>query len=314
MFPPSVSRFSAILPHLFPRVAAPLLLAGFFACQQTESTSVVLAEVDDAELTLEDLRDIFPEEYEQVLPREQYLDVIQRWIDDEAVYQEALKRRLHEDPQMQRKLERLRRRMIVEEFLAREAAADALSEPDESTMMRYYENNKSDFRRKTPEYRYMYIRSETLREALDIRERVRGNNFAALAAEHAQDSGIDPSHLPFRKPSEIPTCLHEMLDKKAGWLSNPLSCPDGVYLVRLQERIEAGAPLPFAEVRAAISAQLAMQHKDRMRASKVNQYKEGVAIRLNVDQIPGVEGGAATRLPGDTGTSDAPGEEPPSGE
>jgi hypothetical protein len=107
------------------------------------------------------------------------------------------------------------------------------------------------------------------------------------------------THIPFRRPSEIPACLHEMLEAQAGWLSNPLSCPDGIYLVRLQERIEAGTPLPFAEVRAAISAQLAMQHRERMRESKIRQYKEGVAIRLNVDLIPGVESAGAVPQQGD---------------
>jgi parvulin-like peptidyl-prolyl isomerase len=274
-----------------------LLLTG---CRDKTPPPVVLAQVDQVKLTLSELRESFPAEYEKVLPREQYLDVIQRWIDDEAVYQQALKRKLDQDPQVLRKLERLRRRMIIEEFLSREIAANAGMEPDEASMQRYYENHKSEFLRKTPEYRYQQIRVGTLKEALAVRSKVNGSNFAALAAKHSLDSNLDLSALPFRKPTEIPTCLHDLLDARPGWLSNPVSCPDGVYLVRLQDRIAAGTALPFSEVREAISGQLVMQHKGRMRETKIRQYKEGVAVSLNVDQIPGQEGGVyGATVPGE---------------
>ena len=270
------------------------------ACQDKAPPPVVLAQVDQVKLTLSELRESFPAEYEKVLPREQYLDVIQRWIDDETVYQQALKQKLDEDPQVRRKLERLRRRMIIEEFLAREIASGSGMEPDEGSMQRYYENHKSEFLRKVPEYRYLQIRVATLKEALAVRSRLNGGNFAAVAAKYSLDSNLDLSALPFRKPTEVPTCLQELLDARPGWLSNPVSCPDGVYLVKLQDRIAAGTALPFSEVREAISGQLVMQHKGRMREAKIRQYKEGVAISLNVDQIPGQEGGVyGTPAPGD---------------
>ena len=48
----------------------------------------------------------------------------------EAVYQQALKSNLDEDPQVKRKLQRLQRRMIIEEFLAREVGSNIETEPD----------------------------------------------------------------------------------------------------------------------------------------------------------------------------------------
>jgi parvulin-like peptidyl-prolyl isomerase len=181
-------------------------------------------------------------------------------------------------------------------------------------MERYYDNHKSEFLRKTPEYRYLQIRVGTLKEALSIRSKVNGGNFAALAGKYSLDSNLDVSTLPFRKPSEIPTCLQDVLSAPVGWLSSPVSCPDGVYLVKLQDKIAAGTALPFSEVREAISGQLVMQHKGRMREAKIRQYKEGVAISLNVDQIPGQEGGVnATPAPGET-TDTASEERLPPGE
>lgn len=301
-------RFLAVLPVAAVGIGAALLMA---ACEKSGAKPVVLAEVDDAKLTLDELREAYPAEYEKVLPREQYLDVIQRWIDDEAVYQQALKRKLDQDPKVLRKLERLRRRMIIEEFLSRELAGTAESEPDEGAMTRYYENNKSDFLRKSPEFRYAQIRVNTLKEALAVRAKVRGDNFMALARTTSLDTAPEFAEPPFRKATEVPACLHDVLDAHPGWLSNPVSCPDGVYLVKLLERIEAGTPLPFQEVRAAISARLSMQHQERMRESKIRQYKEGASISLNVDQIPGQDG---SDVPPETPAGDTSEERLPPGE
>ena len=311
-----ISHYKSRIPAVFSlfggfAVLSVLLLTG---CQDKTPPPVVLAQVDQVKLTLSELRESFPAEYEKVLPREQYLDVIQRWIDDEAVYQQALKRKLDQDPQMKRKLDRLRRRMIIEEFLAREIAAGSGMEPDEASMERYYENHKSEFLRKTPEFKYQQIRVATLKEALSVRSKLNGGNFGAVAAKYSLDSNLDLSNLPYRKPTEIPTCLHEVLNASVGWQSGPVSCPDGVYLVRLQDRIAAGTALPFSEVREAISGQLVMQHKGRMRETKIRQYKEGVAVSLNVDQIPGQEGGLyGTPGPGDI-TDSASEERLPPGE
>jgi parvulin-like peptidyl-prolyl isomerase len=301
--PPVISLFSRQIGRFFPLSALAVAGALLAACQKSDSDTVVLAQVDQSKLTLDELRETFPAEYEQVLPREQYLDVIQRWIDDEAVYQQALKRKLDTDPLVRRKLERLRRRMIIEEFLSLETGGTADSEPDEGAMTRYYDNNKADFLRKTPEYRYLQIRLNTLKEALALRAKARGDNFAALAQRNSLDSTPEMAEPPFRKVAEIPACLHDVLNARAGWMSNPISCPDGVYLVRLLDRIEAGTTLPFPEVRASIAARLSMQHKEKMRESKIRQYKEGSTISLNVDQIPGLDDADA---PPADGAGDAP--------
>jgi len=302
------ARFRAQSTLVRTAVSGLLLGALLAGCQKSDSQTVVLAEVEDAKLTLDDLREAFPAEYEKVLPREQYLDVIQRWIDDEAVYQQALKAKLDQDPQIKRKLERLKRRMIIEEFLSREVGGNIETEPDEGAMTRYYDNNKSDFLRKSPEYRYLHIRMETLKEALAVRSKVRGDNFSSLVKKNSLDTAAEYLDPPFRKTPEVPACLHDVLDARPGWLSNPISCPDGVYLVRLLDRIEAGTPLPFPEVRAAIASRLSMQHKEKMRESKIRQYKEGVTINLNIDQIPGQDGTEAPALNGDA-DSDAAGAE-----
>ena len=281
--PPVISR---AFPSIF-TVSASVAVLVLFGCQKTEVPKTVLAQVDQSRLTLEELRETFPLEYEKVLSREQYLDFIQRWIDDEAVFQEALKRKLDQDPAIRKKLDRLRRKVLIEELLAREVG-DEEFEPDEGSMTRYYEMHKDEFRRKEPEFSYAAIRLGSLKEALAVRAQTKNEDFLVLAARHSSEPAEEIPVFPFRKPSEIPACIFEALSEaKPGWISTPISCQDGVYIVKLLETLEAGSLFPFAEARPIISGQLAMGHKDKMREAKISHFKEGVALSFNSDLIPG---------------------------
>jgi hypothetical protein len=201
-----------------------------------------------------------------------------------------LKRKIDQDPKVVRRLESMRRKVVVEELLAHDGAG-ADYEPDEGAMARYYEMHSEEFRRATPDFRFASIRASSLKEALALRGKAKNEDFLALAARHSGDSGAEMAGaVPFRKPSEIPPCLFEaMADAKSGFLSQPVNCPDGIYVFKLLERVEAGALIPFAEARGAISGRLAMEHKDRMRGSKIRQYKEALAVSFDLSRIPGLE-------------------------
>lgn len=269
-----------------------VLLAACFlgACKDKNAKGTVLAQVGNSTLSLEELRESFPAEYEQLIRREQYLDFIKRWIDDEVLYQQALKAHLDDDPLVKRKLDKLMRKLLIEEFLAREGASEGF-EADETTMNQYYEMHKERFRRKVPEVKYTHIRVQTLKQANELRNRVGSDNaFLAQAATHSLDpvpEALDA--LPFKKERELPACFAaEVAAARIGAVTAPASCPDGVYLVRVLDRQETGSTIPFAEAKEEIATTLAMQRKDKLLEARIAEYKAGTAISYNLDQIPGL--------------------------
>lgn len=274
------------------------------ACNRKADKGTVLAQVGNASLTLEELRESFPAEYEQLIRREQYLDFIKRWIDDEVLYQQAIKGRLDDDPQVKRRLEKLARKLLIEEFLARENTSEAF-EPDEVSMNQHYEMNKEEFRRKVPEIKFANIRVAGQKQAADIKWKLTSDNaFLAQAAT----SSLDPvpesvASLPYKKQAELPPCLaSEIAAARIGQNTPPIACPDGVYIVRILDRLEAGALIPFAEAKDEISATLLMDRKDKLLDGRVQEYKEGIAISYNLDQIPGLTETASAVPTGDTAT------------
>ncbi len=279
--------------------ALALLLSG---CKKEPVKAVVLAQVGNSTLTLDELRESFPPEYEQLIRREQYLDFIKRWMDDEAVYQQALKAKLEEDTLVGRKLEKLRRKLLIEEFLARENATEVF-EPDEIAMNQYYEMHKEEFRRKVPEIKYAQIRVQTGKQASELRYKANRGDFLALAAANSLDPVPEAyTSIAFKKQSEFPSCLSQEISQAGiGAVTLPIACPDGFYLIKVIERQEAGSLIPFAEAKEEIGGILAMERKDKLMDGKIARFKEGMTVTYNLDQIPGL---TESSRPPEAGPSD----------
>jgi parvulin-like peptidyl-prolyl isomerase len=294
--------------NLFPALCVLMALSGLSACKKQESKSPVLAQVGKSTLTLDELRESFPAEFEQLIRREQYLDFIKRWIDDEAVYQQARKAKLDEDPVIARKLEKIRRKLLIEEFLARENAGEVF-EPDEMAMNQYYEMHKEDFRRKVPEYKYAHIRVQTSKQASDLRSKAQRADFLAVAAANSLDPAPESyASIAFKKQNEIPPCLTQEIDKVGiGNVTLPVACTDGLYLVKVLEKQDAGSLIPFAEAKEEISGILILERKDKLLENRIAKLKEGLAVSYNLDNIPGLaEGDEASQAAANAAPPAAP--------
>ena len=68
------------------------LIICVFLCGCSRKEETVLAKVNGAELTLNDLYAEIPEDYWDGVTQEQKLQFLERWINGELLYQEALRR------------------------------------------------------------------------------------------------------------------------------------------------------------------------------------------------------------------------------
>ncbi len=275
-----------ILPIL---VATGLLSLGLLqSCSRSQSKGTTLAEVGDTELTLEEIRHSFPAEFEHLLKKEQYLDFVKRWIEDEVVYQEALKNKLDKDSSVQKKIERMKRKILIEEYFSALSASEGY-EPDDVTLSQYYEMNKDQYRRQRPAIKFAHIRFKDLAEARRLRWQVNPENFLAMAAEHSLDPVPESlEFVAFKAPSEISSCLIDALQPlRANQSSAPVNCPDGVYLLRVVEKADPGDIIPFDEARDDISATLVMNRREKLLQNKIADLKQNASITLNVESIPG---------------------------
>jgi hypothetical protein len=180
--------------------------------------------------------------------------------------------------------------VVIEEYLTREDSTGDF-QPDENTLARYYEMHKEEFRRSAPEFRLAHIRVETLKEALALRSNADRGDFLKVATENSLDPSAESfTSIPYRKVSELPPCLAELaLEAKLGRLIGPVSCPDGVYLAKITEKVEEGSQIPFNDAKEEIAGILLMARRNKLRDARIDRFKEGVAITYNLSQIPGLD-------------------------
>jgi hypothetical protein len=274
-------------------------LFGLLACKSDKANEPILAQVGTSTLTLADLRESFPVEFEQLIRRDQYLDFIKRWIDDEVIYQQAKKAGLDHDSLVAHKLAKVQRKLLIEEFLSRDTASEVF-EPDEMAMSQYYEMHKDEFRRKAAEYKFAQIRVATTKQAMDLRGKINRGDFLALAATNSQDATPEAyTSIRFKQPKEFLPCLSkEIVALSINAVTMPITCSDGVYLIKLLDKHEAGELIPFPESKEEISGLLIMDRKDKLTEERIARYKDGLAINYILDNVPGQADNQKTAAPG----------------
>lgn len=278
-------------PHIVKASIVTLALSAFLlGCKEKKSEGTPLAEVDEAKLTLEEVRRAYPPEYEQVLPREQYLEYVRRWIDDEVLHREAIRAGLDQDSTLERKVSEMRRRLLIEAFLNQESAATAV-EPDDIALSQHYEMHKDEFKRRQTEWKFVALKINSLKEAQALKPKLRNQDWLSQAQPYLAEpiQNID-GEMAWTQLDQAASCLRPALEEAtASTVAGPLNCPEGVMLLKVIDRAEAGSLLPIELVRDQIAGQLLMQRRDRLRENVVTKYKQGLPIRFHLEKIPGIE-------------------------
>ncbi len=266
---------------------AGLLVLATMACKKEISSGTVVAQVGTSVLTLEELQNQFPPEYLHLVSRDHYLDFVQRWVDDEVLYQKALDKGLDQKAEVKKKIISLSRKLMIEEFLSgAEFAGEFI--PDIQTQKQYYELHRSHFRRQMPVSKFLSLKLPSLPAAWQMRQAIRNSSFAVQAKKLLGDSTEALMNTHFKENSEVRPCLQEaVFTLRVATLSEPIQCDDGFYLIQILEKQDQGATVPFDEVKGEISELISMEKKKQFLQSRTKEYKEQFAIRVDFDKVPG---------------------------
>ena len=108
--------------------------------------SPIIAKVNNIPITVEDYKREkakLPEDLKRLLKKpEKKLQFIQNLIDKELIYEESKKSKIEEDPSFKKKLEVLKKELMINEFLKRKISANIII--TEKEIKSYYEKNKKN--------------------------------------------------------------------------------------------------------------------------------------------------------------------------
>jgi peptidyl-prolyl cis-trans isomerase C len=219
-----------------------------------------IVRVGDVVLTEEMLRNLLPDGERIPIATEEKRRFVQRWIDTEILYQEAMRRGLKDDPRI-----RTRLRSLEQEFLADHLAFLELRERTlvtEDEIQEYFREHEREYRY---EYRVSHILVNTVEEGEKVLQLLEKNSFAWVANRYSIDPvarrGGDLGYL--TKGNMIPEFENVVFKMKPGEVSGIVKSNFGYHIIMLVGSRESLVTVDPADVREQILNTLLMDRREK---------------------------------------------------
>ncbi len=260
------------------------------ACGERKSETVV-ARIGKGRVTLEQmdarLQSIPPQaaaQFEGDDGRKRFLD---GFIEEETWYQAALEAKVDEDEEVQRQIDDAIRRILIENYFARELQPYMVLTEEE--LRKSYEQHIADYT-KPREMKVRHVLAATPEDAERIRRRLeRGEEMEKLAKEISTDEytkkdggliGYVAEHstlIPYVGNSKEMTAAIDSLPLMQ--LSKVLRSPRGYHVLRIEE-IVPEAPLPFEKMKEVIRRTEQPRHEATVRAARLEDLKKRLGVKV----------------------------------
>lgn len=263
-----------------------LVVACALLCRCGGREETVIATVNGAELTLEDLYAEIPKDYLNSVTQEQKLEFIDRWINSEVLYQEAVRRGLQREAQIREKIRTVEKNILIAELVQRELQNRVhVAEED---ALEYYEAHPDDYTRKVDEVRIAQILVPTIEEARKIRKEIEaGGDFAQLAREHSVDPtaeyGGDLGY--FAREDLLSEVAKAAFSLSPGALSQPVKTEFGYHLITVIDKKKKGSVRAFDLVKEEIIAQFSAKREIEQLELFLEELKENSSIKQHFELL-----------------------------
>jgi peptidyl-prolyl cis-trans isomerase C len=276
-----MSRFASSL------LAATCLTGLLTLFCEPQDESPVVAQVGDATLTLQQLEQSIPPEYAAQVRRDQKISNVKRWIDQELLYQEALRQKLHRTKTIRSRLEKMEKELLCAELLNKAPLNDKQLQISDEMIRNYFEKNRELFVRDQDVFRFMQIVVNDYQQALTIRSRVQGDNFADLAAENSIVPLEDARSISYMKADAIPSALVATLGAlPVGATTAPIKTEQGYHIVQLIDKQPQGSSCTVDEVRNEIVQKLSSTLQKQKTEEYLSSLRLKTVVTHSFDHIP----------------------------
>lgn len=284
-------------------IVAAMSLAAIFGCQGNSTgggsatggakkEGTVLAEVNGGSITSADFtREIknLPEYLRAMAETpEGRKEILDTMVIRELILQQAAKDNLDKGPEIEERLQDLRKRLVVEAYLKKKVETE--SQISDADLQKFYDQNKDKFKT-GDQVRASHILVKTEKEAKDILAQIKaGGNFEELAKKHSADSsaqkGGDLGW--FGKGSMVPVFEKAALALKEGQISDVVKSDFGFHIIKLTGKRSAGIR-PLDEVKEQIKGAMMPQKQQEVFQKIKEDLKKNAKITIKDDAVKGMD-------------------------
>ncbi len=272
-------------------------LAG--CAEETESQDYV-ARVEDQYLLEEDIERIMRSIPMTGDPSETRMHIIDQWLTTEVLYQEALRRGLAENVEVQRRLDQSERSVLVNSFIESFYRENSPSPSAEETQV-YFEQHREQLRLREPFVRIRYLRAGTIEEAREAQLALRDAPVAErdsvwtlwAGTLETSPSASDTLFTPFisaydHYPESRLFGNYPLLRQALAGLGNErtaavIESDSAYHVLQLAQRMPTGT-LPEQEwIQPELERQLILQNRKQLYARLVQRLRNEALAREALD-------------------------------
>jgi len=266
-------------------VAAAALLAG---CNKSKSapamTGPVLATVNGDKLTGQELDSLSPEGF--TITRDNLPKILDKWVSNTLMYQEAERRGISKEPQVQAHLKRLERDYLVNELLDRMTTSVKIGQDQ---LMQYFNQHKEEFSYEVKITRI--VMADSMMAAQTAAELVAGADFQKLAKERSQDVLLEAGqesryfarNVGDPRMGGDPGVVEAIFALSPGQVSGVVSSQEGYQIIKLVDKKKVKADVTFAEAKPDIEAILSYRRSQALVDSALTSLRAKAKIELKPD-------------------------------
>jgi parvulin-like peptidyl-prolyl isomerase len=268
-------------------VVVTLILASLAGCRKKMPEGDVLAVVNDAVLTLEQFHSEIPVEYVMGLTPDQKMGFVDRWINTELVYQEALRQRLDKEEDIAARLAQVERELLANELLQREMSARANIRDED--VRAYFAQHETEF---NIEIKIAHVLLSNLDTANVLLSRLNGGaDFALTAKTYSLDpsgetGGVVADYIRRGDMASLPELEDAAFAlEKPGQLSGVVESEYGYHIVKLLARRKLPSPVKFEDVSDRIRDGLVMARQRTVFEELIADLKSRAEVEVHPELL-----------------------------
>jgi len=254
-----------------------LLVAGLYSCSEDRGEALV-AEVNHERLYLEELRLMHPD-FMQLDSLQKSL-LVENWIRETLLAQQAEKNLIHKDPIFNYRVETYRRRILADKQL--DVVLKDKGSVTRAEVEVYYNENISSFKRQSNEFFGFHVLMPTRDSARELERAIEKNDLEkkqALVASRPKETGL------FQVENLIPEVKEYLLKRKREGIFGPVRSDLGYHLVEVRTWYDRGSLKSLDEVWEEIAARLSVNRHRHIESVLVDSLRKEGSIFLNKEAL-----------------------------
>lgn len=254
-------------------ILAIFLFMGLISCSDS-STENLIAEVNHEQLSLDELVLMFPGF--MALDSLQKSLLVENWIRETLLAQEAEKNLIHRDPMFNYRVETYRRRLLADKQF--DVILKDRGDVSRSEIEAYYQNNIESFRRQSNEFFGFHVLLPSKDDARDLERAIENGDLEkkqALVAMHPKETGL------FNVEHLFPEVKEYLLKKKRPGIFGPIKTDLGYHLVEVKTWHDRGSLKSLDEVWEEIAARLSINRQRHIETQLVDSLRKAGSILFN---------------------------------